>query len=252
MWKTDENGNLVVVNGNPVVITADGKEEPFSLESNKQYIESLKAEAISHRQKGNGYKEQLKAFEGIDPNKAREALEKVKAFSEKDLIDVGKVEEIKAEMKRVHDAQLNEAISKAEQYKQQMQSYIIGQKFSESQFIADKLNIPSDMAREFFGKHFTVDERNNVIALHDPSNLDSIVYSEANAGEPASFDEALAKFINAYQYKDKILKSNGNQGSNTSNTGKAPNGIKRSDMTPLERAKYIQEHGSENYLKLQK
>ncbi|WP_077929224.1 DUF6651 domain-containing protein [Wohlfahrtiimonas populi] len=252
MWKTDENGNLVVVDGNPVVITADGKEEAFSLESNKQYIESLKAEAIGHRQKGNGYKEQLQAFDGIDPVKAREAMEKVKSFSEKDLIDAGKVEEIKAEMRRVHDVQLSEATSRAEQYKQQMQSYIIGQSFGESKFIADKLNIPSDMAREFFGKHFTVDANNRVIALHDTNNLESIIYSDSNPGEPASFDEALAKFVNAYQHKDTILKGSGNKGGGTSNSGNAPSGIKRSEMSPSEKATYIQKHGQENFLKLPK
>lgn len=252
MWKTDDNGNLVVVDGNPVVITADGKEEAFSLESNKQYIDSLKAEAIGHRQKGNGYKEQLQAFDGIDPVKAREAMEKVKSFSEKDLIDAGKVEEIKAEMKRVHDVQLNEVTSKAEQYKQQMQSYIIGQSFGESKFIADKLNIPTDMAREFFGKHFAVDANNRVIALHDTNNPESIIYSDSNPGEPASFDEALAKFVNSYQHKDTILKGSGNQGGGTSNSGNAPSGIKRSEMSPSEKATYIQKHGQESFLKLPK
>lgn len=39
MWKKDENGNLVADDkGNPILITADGKEEGFSLEANKQHI----------------------------------------------------------------------------------------------------------------------------------------------------------------------------------------------------------------------
>ena len=252
MWKTDENGNLVVVDGNPVVITADGKEEAFSLESNKQYIESLKAEAIGHRQKGNGYKEQLQAFDGIDPVKAREAMEKVKSFSEKDLIDAGKVEEIKAEMKRVHDVQLAEANSKVDQYKHQMQSYIIGQSFGDSKFVTEKLNIPADMARTFFGNNFTVDANNKVIALHDPKNPESIIYSDSNPGEPASFDEALAKFINAYQHKDTILKGSGNQGSGTS-SGEYSAGKKWNDYTESERVQLAKTNPSafQNLLKTQ-
>ena len=244
MWKKDENGNLVADDkGNPILITADGKEEGFSLEANKQHISSINAESASRRKEIDSLKDQLKPFEGLDPAKAREAIEKVKSFSEKDLVDAGKVEEIKAEMKRVHDAQLSEANSKAEGYKQKMQSYIIGQSFGDSQFVTEKLTIPADMARKFFSDNFVVDENNRVVALHDPSNPNSIVFSEANAGEPASFDEALAKFVNAYPNKDSILKSSGNQGGGTNNGHKGGSNAPKSlseCKTEAERIAYLE------------
>lgn len=192
----------------------------------------------------------MKPFEGLDPTKAREAIEKVKSFSEKDLVDAGKVDEIKAEMKRVHDAQLSEANSKAEGYKQQMQSYIIGQSFGDSKFVTEKLNIPADMARKFFSDNFVVDENNRVVALHDPSNPNSIVFSEANAGEPASFDEALAKFVNAYPNKDQILKSSGNQGGGTS-AGEYSGSRKWDDYTEAERV-HLAKTNPEAFKNLQK
>lgn len=228
MWKTDENGNLVVQDGNPVIITADGKEEVFSLDKNKEYIDSLKAESIGRRKELSEIKEQFKAYEGLDPQQAREALEKLQKLSDKELIDAGKVDEVKAEMKKVYEAQLNDERSKAVQLENQLKSYIIGQSFGDSRFIQEKLNIPVDMAREFFGKHFTVNERNQVIALHDPSNPDSVIYSEANPGEPAGFDEALAKFVNSYQFRDQILKPSGNQGAGTTagrSTGNTPKSL---------------------------
>ena len=251
MWKKDENGNLVADDkGNPILITADGKEEGFSLEANKQHISSINAESASRRKEIDSLKEQLKPFEGLDPTKAREAIEKVKSFSEKDLVDTGKVEEIKAEMKRVHDAQLSEATLQAEQYKQQMQTYIVGQSFGDSKFINEKLNIPADMVRSYFGSHFTVDANNKVVALHDPSNPNSVVYSDANGGEPASFDEALAKFVNAYPNKDQILKSSGNQGGGTS-AGEYSGSRKWDDYTEAERV-HLAKTNPEGFKNLQK
>lgn len=218
MWKTDENGNLVVQDGNPVIVTADGKEEIFSLDKNKEYIDSLKAESIGRRKELSEIKEQFKAYEGLDPQQAREALEKLQKLNDKDLIDAGKVDEVKAEMRKVYEAQLNDERSKAVQLENQLKSYIVGQAFGDSKFIDEKLSIPKDMAREFFGKHFVVNDKNQVIALHDPSDPESIVYSDANPGDPAGFDEALAKFVNSYQYRDQILRSSGNQGSGVSSS----------------------------------
>ncbi len=252
MWKTDENGNLVVVDGNPVVITADGKEEAFSLDSNKQYIESLKAESIGRRKENADLKEQYKGFDGLDATQAREAIEKLGKIDAKVLIDAGKVDEVKAEMQKAYESKLSEEKSRSAQLESNLKQYIVGNEFGKSKFIGEKLNIPVDMVQNTFGKHFTVNEQNRVVALHDPSNKDSVIYSEANPGEPASFDEALAKFINAYPHKDSILKGSGNQGGGTSNSGNAPSGIKRSEMSPSEKATYIQKHGQENFLKLPK
>lgn len=213
MWKKDSNGNLVLdAEGNPVLILADGTEKGFSVTQNNEYIEKLKSESAGRRTENSTLKEQLKAYEGIDATQARDAIEKVKSFSDKDLIDVGKVEEIKAEMTRVHEAKLAEEKAKSDAYRNSMQSFMIGQAFGDSAFIKDSLTIPADMVRTHFGGNFVVNEKNQVVALHDPNNPSSIMYSDANAGEPASVDEALAKLVQSYAHKESILKSRENKG----------------------------------------
>lgn len=220
-WKTDENGNLVKDDrGNPVLITADGKEEGFSLESNKQYIESLKAESIGRRKENTDLKDQYKAFDGLDATQAREAIEKLGKIDANVLIDAGKVDEVKAEMSKAYEAKLSEEKAKSAQYESQLKQYIVGQSFGDSKFISENLVIPTDMARSFFGAHFAVNDQNKVVALSDPNNKDSVIYSAANPGEPASFDEALAGFVNAYPNRDSIMKGSGNQGGGTSNNHK--------------------------------
>lgn len=216
MWKKDENGNLVVgEGGNPVLVTQDGKEEEFNLDANKQYIDGLKAESIGRRKELTELKDQYKQYEGLDVAQAREALEKVKKIGDKELIDAGKVDEVRAEMKSNYEALLDSEKQRAAALENQMRSYVIGQSFADSKFIADKLSIPLDMARTHFGRNFTVTSDNKVVALRDANDPNSIIYSASNPSEPASFDEAIASFVNNYEYRDQILKSSGNQGAGT-------------------------------------
>ena len=221
MWKKDDNGNLVAdANGNPILTTADGKEEGFSLDANKQHIKSLNEESASRRLELTGLKEQYKAFDGLDATQAREAIEKLSKIDAKTLIDAGQVDVVKAEMSKAYEAQLSEEKAKSTQYESQLKQYIVGQSFGDSKFISENLVIPTDMARSFFGAHFVVNDQNKVVALSDPNNKDSVIYSAANPGEPASFDEALAGFVNAYPNRDSIMKGSGNQGGGASNSHK--------------------------------
>jgi len=58
---------------------------------------------------------QLKQFEGVDPEKARVALEQLQALEDKKLIDSGKIDELLAQrtdrMRQEHDAQLKAALT---------------------------------------------------------------------------------------------------------------------------------------------
>lgn len=214
MWKKDENGNLVVGDGgNPILVTQDGKEEEFNLDANKQYIGGLKDESIGRRKELSELKDQLKQYEGIDVNQAREALEKVKKIGDKELIDAGKVDEVRAEMKSNYEALLEAEKQKASQLENQMKSYVVGQSFADSKFISDKLNIPLDMVRTHFGGNFAVDGNNRVVGLRDAKDPNSVIYSASNPSEPASFDEVLASLVNNYEHRDQILKPSGNLGS---------------------------------------
>lgn len=99
------------------------------------------------------------------------------------------------------------------------------------------------MVQNTFGKHFMVNDRNQVVALRDPNDKGSVIPSQARPGEPASFDEALAQFIEAYPNKDSILKSSGNQGGGTNNSHKGGSNAPKSlseCTTEAERIAYLE------------
>lgn len=77
--KLDENNNVVVKDGMPVYVHADGKEIPFDANKATVKIAELNGEAKQYREAKEAVEAKLKAFEGIDdPKAAIKALETVK------------------------------------------------------------------------------------------------------------------------------------------------------------------------------
>src|SRR5674476_814050 len=95
--KLDDAGAVVLADGKPVYVHDDGKELPFDA-ATVATIARLNAEAKGHREGKERAETALKAFEGLeDPVAARKALETVKNFKDKQLVDAGEVERVKAE-----------------------------------------------------------------------------------------------------------------------------------------------------------
>ena len=64
-----------VEDGKPVYIHDDGKEVPFDAVTTVSRISTLNREAQSHREAKEAAEASLKTFEGLDPEKARKAVE---------------------------------------------------------------------------------------------------------------------------------------------------------------------------------
>lgn len=91
--KLDENGHVVVQDGRPVYVHEDGKEVVFDAPQTIATISRLNGEAKAHREAKEKAESTLKAFEGIeDPVAAKKALETLKNFDDKKLVDAGEVE----------------------------------------------------------------------------------------------------------------------------------------------------------------
>lgn len=216
--KRDEHGHVVVADGNPVYVHDDGKEIPFDAAATVATISRLNGEAKGHREAKETAEGKLKLFDGLDASAARKALETVANLDAKKLIDAGEVEKVKEQAKAAYDQQL-QAVE--EKYKpvvterdgllNQLHSERIGNAFSRSKFIADKLAVPIDMVQAFFGARFKI-ENDQIVAIGADGNK---VFSRANPGSVASFDEALEIMVDAYPNKDALLKgSNGGGGGN--------------------------------------
>jgi hypothetical protein len=214
----DVNGTVYAVlqDGKPVYTHDDGKETPFDAPGTRDTITRLNGEAKSHRERAEAAEEKLKGFTGIeDPAAAIKALGIVKNLDAKKLIDAGEVERVKAEAKTAFDEQLKSVEAKYKpvmKERDDLQAALVAEKvggsFARSKFIAEKLAIPPDMVEARFASSFKV-ETGNVVA-YDPSG--NKLFSRARPGELAQFDEALEMLVDAYPYRDHIVKSSGASG----------------------------------------
>jgi hypothetical protein len=221
--KLDANGNAVVQDGKPVYVKDDGSEIAFDVVGTTTTIARLNAEAKTHREGKEAAEGKLKLFEGIeDPAAAKTALETLSKLDQKKLIDAGEVDRVKAEISKAFETKLTEATGKAQALEQQLYSEKVGGAFARSKFITEKLAIPPDMVEARFGKNFTIED-GRIVAKDQNGNK---LYSAANPGEIAAPDEALEMLVNAYPYKDQILKGSGASGSGAGQSNQSAGGKK--------------------------
>lgn len=237
--KRDDKGNVIVQDDKPVFIAEDGKEIVFDYPATLATISRLNGEAKGHRERAEAAEAVAKTFEGIeDPEKARSALETVKNLDSKKLFDAGKVDEIKAEAKKAFDEQLRSleekykpVLAERDGLKASLVNEIVGGSFSRSKYISEKLAIPFDIAQARFGSSFSVEENNRIVAKDGKGN---VLYSRAKPGEIAEFDEALELLVDAYPYKDSILKGTGASGGGAGGTKTGTDGKKQMTRTQFD------------------
>ncbi|WP_140187677.1 DUF6651 domain-containing protein [Providencia stuartii] len=221
--------------GFPIYQHDDGKEIGFDAAQAVSKIASLNGEAKSHREAKEAAEANLAKFAGIeDPKKALEAIETLTKIDQKKLIDAGAVDQVKAEITKSFQTQLDEANSKAKTLQEQLYNSMIGGSFAGSKFIADKMAIPADFVQARFGQSFKIEDGN--IVAYDPSG--NKIYSRAKPGELAEFDEALEFLVEQYPQKDHILKASDNSGmgSKTSQHQAGQKTMKRSAFDSLDPA----------------
>lgn len=207
--KLDANGHVVVENGMPVYVHDDGKEIPFDASAAMGKISQLNGEAKTHREGKELAEAGLAKFAGItDPTKALEALEMMTKIDQKKLIDAGAVDQVKAEITKAFQTQLDEANGKSQKLESQLYQEMIGGRFSGSKFISEKMAIPAEFVRSHFGQSFKIED--GKVVAYNPNG--EKVYSRTKPGALADFDEALESLIELHPQKDYILKASGNSG----------------------------------------
>ena len=230
--KLDENGHVVVSDGKPVYVHEDGKEVAFDAAGTVQTISRLNGEAKSHREAKEVAEGALKAFEGIsDPKAAMQALETIKNFDAKKLVDAGEVDKVRAEAIKAVEEKYAPIVKERDELSGKLIVEKVGGSFARSKFIADKMSIPADLVESRFGQSFKL-EGDSVIAYDKSGNK---IFSASNPGEPAGFDEALGILVENYPYKDQILKGTGASGggSGGGNGGTGGKSISRAQFASL-------------------
>ena len=202
---TVDNKTYAEVNeqGLPLYIHDDGKEVAHDAAQTVATITRLNGEAKTNRERYEKAETSLKAFEGIeDPAAAKKALETLKNFDDKKLVDAGEVEKIKLEAIKAVEDKYAPIVQERDAFQSQLHNELIGGGFARSKFIQDNIAVPVDMIQATFGKNFQI-ESGKVVAVGVDGQK---IYSRARPGEVADFDEALETLVGGYQHKDSILK----------------------------------------------
>lgn len=189
----------------PLYTHDDGKEVAHDAPQTVAAISRLNGEAKTNRERYETAETSLKAFEGIeDPVAAKKALETLKNFDDKKLVDAGEVEKVKAEAIKAIEDKYAPIVQERDAFQSQLHNELIGGGFSRSKFIQDNIAVPADMIQATFGKNFQI-ENGKVVAVGADGQK---IYSRTRPGEVADFDEALESLVGGYPHKDSILKGN--------------------------------------------
>ncbi|MBP8005319.1 MAG: hypothetical protein KAZ18_00205 [Acinetobacter sp.] len=238
--------------GLPVYVHDDGKEVGFDAGHAVQKISSLNAEAKTHREAKEAAEASLKAFEGLDADKAKAALQTVQNLDDKKLVDAGEIEKMKSQLSETfkqsyeqkYEPQLKQLTEERDQYQNQLHNELIGGGFARSKYINEKVAVPMDMVQAMFGKNFKVEE-GKPVAYDDKGQK---IFSRTNHGDEAGFDEALEILIGGYQYKDSILKGSQAGGGGFSGQGGQGGGksISRQNfeqLSPTDKSSFMKDGG---------
>jgi len=227
-WKMDGD-NIATRDGNPLYIASDGSEMVIEFGT----ISRLNGEAKQHRTAKEAAEAKLRNYEGLDPVKAREAIETMSKIEAKKLIDAGEVDKVRDQISTAFQAQIGEKDKAIGTLQGRLNGLILDAAFNGSAFIRDNIAVPADLFRDGFSKFFKVENEKVTPIGRDGNPL----YSKQRAGELADFDEAVAMLVDTHPAKDQLLKLNtgggtGNGGGG-SGRGNAPRTMRRVDFDKL-------------------
>jgi len=236
----------VLDQGMPVYVHDDGKEAPFDAAATVATIRARNAEAKTNRERAEAAEAAAKAFEGLDAEAARKALDTVAKLEQKKLVDAGQMDAaVAAALKPVQD-KLDAEAKRAATLEQQLHGEIVGGNFARSRYIAEKLAIPADMVQAAFGSRFAVKDGKLSATLADGSPI----FSRKNPGAPADFDEAMEILVDQYPHRDSILKADNRPGSGAPTNGGGGQGGKSINraafdaLDPSARMAHVQSGGT--------
>lgn len=191
----------------------------------------LLKEVMAKKDEITKLKEQVKKFEGIDPEQVKKLVEKAEAEAaaakkaeEKRLAEAGDFDRLKAMMKEQHEKELKDAQEAAgatksalDQAMSTINELTVGSSFANSAFIAEQTVLPAAAARSLYGNHFDVED-GKLIPFDKPKGAKERTPLVDARGEPLSFEAAIQKLVEMSPDRDKLLRSKMAPGAGSSTT----------------------------------
>jgi hypothetical protein len=235
----DEDGHAVLKKSDdgkimPVYEYEDGVKKEFdagaTLSGLNKKNSALEDEKTRHATKAEKLKKELKTYEGIDPDKAKEALTKIKNLDDKKILDEKGVEAIKAEvrndmkvlheeamenLKTSHSNELEEIKTELSSKDGLIRNLVIDNLFANSPYFSGKERksiYPATDAAKIFGHHFHTKVEDGLVTVEAKDSRGKPIMSKIDHGEPADFNEAISLILDKHPRKHEILKGSSKGG----------------------------------------
>ena len=160
--------------------------------------------------------EAVKKLGGLDT--ISKLVQTQREAEEKQLEAKGEWERLKERMANEHKSALEQAMSKASETEQRLQSALkqindltIGTAFSQSQFIQQDLVLPPSKARVVFGDYFELVD-GQVVGYDKPRGSDKRTPLVDAQGSVLPFESALRKIVEQDPERDHLLRAKGKAG----------------------------------------
>lgn len=216
-WKTDDNGQIEIKDGNPVWTNDDGTEIAVDHGKSQSRITELNAEAKKHRLNAKELREKLEPFVDYDPDEVGKALKTVKNLKDGEFIKADQVDALKEkhiaetraayeEKLKARDERINKIINDRLDtelktgFLSSINSGIIGEKTSLS---------TAKLVRGQYGEHFRFEEIDGErqIVGYNFEGRKILSTASGREGEPASIEECLAVLYNSDPEQKTISKN---------------------------------------------
>ncbi len=212
-WKVSADGKSIEMkDGNPIWVDANGGEQVMQGDT----ISRLNTEAATLRKRAETAEGGLKAFDGLDAETAKKAIETVGKIDAKKLIDAGEVDKVRDSMKSEFTGQITELANKNKTLQDRIDGMSIDAIFAGSEFIRERVAIPRDMFEASVRKHVVLDKDGKIVFNDKAGNR---IMSKKNIGEHADAEEALALIVDAHPQRDTILRAENHGGSGNNGAG---------------------------------
>ncbi len=239
-WKMDGDKIAVDADGNPIWLSATGQESSVKGET----IANLNAEARTHRTAKEAAEAALAKYRDasgklIDPETATRAIETISKIDAKTLIDAGKVDEVREQMRNEFTGQITELNNGLAERDNKINAMMIDGVFKGSEFIAERVAMPRDFFESNMRGNFKVED--GKIAAYDKAG--NRIMSKKSVGDYADPNEALEILVDQHPQKDHILKAPDAGGSGNNGGGGNRGGgrtIKRADFDAFDPLKQSQ------------
>ena len=242
--KLDEQNQAVLEDGKPVYVNDDGTEKPVDVAAMAASLTKANSEAAKHRTAAATAKDSLSRYGDLDPEEARKAIAYKAALGDK--IDPEQVTHQLATLesdKAGLTTQVETLTAEKVKLGETVDSLTFNAQITGSKFIAEKVN-PAlrepGLFRAAYGANLDRDDSGSITVKDAAGNT---IMSEANAGQPATLDEALPRIVTNPDHL-AAGNPNGPGGKDKGNGRPAPTSGEWDKLSRKEMVDAIREHGT--------